>query len=204
MKRFVSFFIVMVVWLLPLRAQMGHFYPSERFSSGLVSRVCQDSYGYVWVGTEYGLNRFDGYRFMSYLHRQHEEGSLGNNDVSSMLCDREGRFWVGTAKGLDRYDYTTGRFVHYAFEGNVRPRVTCIAECRAGNLYVATAGYGLFRLDDGQLRRVADGLTTPDEIRFFNVFMCDSKGRFWKCGFSDVVTMRKPDGTTVRMVSPFS
>jgi len=202
MKRIVSLFIVMFVWLLPLRAQLGHFYPSERFSSGLVNRVCQDSYGYVWVGTEYGLNRFDGYRFMSYLHRQHEEGSLGNNDVSSMLCDREGRFWVGTAKGLDRYDYTTGQFVHYAFEGNVRPRVTCIAECAAGQLYVATAGYGLFRLDDGQLRLVADGLTTPDEIRFFNVFMCDSKGRFWKCGYSDVVTMREPDGTTARMTSP--
>ena len=203
MKRIVSFMMALWAVLLPLRAQMGHFYPSERFSSGLVNKVCQDRYGYIWVGTEYGLNRFDGYRFTSYLHRQHDPGSLGNNDVSSMLCDDEGRFWVGTAKGLDRYDYTTGQFRHYDFEGNVRPRVTCITQCPSGNqLFVATSGYGLFRLEGDQLKSVPDGFTSPDEIRFFHVFMCDSKGQFWKCGFSDVVTMRDANGKIVKMRSP--
>ena len=132
MKRIALFLIGMFAVLLQVRAQMGHFYFSERFTSGLVNKVCQDHYGYIWVGTEYGLNRFDGYRFTPYLHRQNDSTSLGNNDISSMFCDKEGRLWVGTAKGLDRYDYTTGHFVHYPFQGNASPRVTYITQLGSG------------------------------------------------------------------------
>lgn len=201
MKRIVSFIILLFAVLTQVQAQMGHFYFSERFTSGLVNKVCQDQYGYIWVGTEYGLNRFDGYRFTPFLHRQNDSGSLGNNDISSMFCDREGRLWIGTAKGLDRYDYTTGQFVHYPFEGNVSPRVSCITQCDKGQLFVATAGYGLFKLQDEQLVYIEDGYTTPGQERFYNQFMCDSRGRFWKSGFGDVVTMREPDGKTIEMKS---
>ena len=201
MKRIVSFTIILFAVLMQVHAQMGHFYFSERFTSGLVNKVCQDQYGYIWVGTEYGLNRFDGYRFTPFLHRQNDPASLGNNDISSMFCDKEGRLWVGTAKGLDRYDYTTGQFVHYPFEGNVSPRVSCITQCNKGQLFVATAGYGLFVLKDEQLVYVEDGYTTSSQNRFYNCFICDSKGRFWKSGFGDVVTMRDTDGRTVEMKS---
>ena len=201
MRRIVSFIIGLFAVLLQVQAQMGHFYFSERFTSGLVNKVCQDQYGYIWVGTEYGLNRFDGYRFTPFLHHQNAPGTLGNNDISSMYCDKEGRLWIGTAKGLDRYDYTTGQFVHYPFEGNVSPRVSCITQCDKGQLFVATAGYGLFRLQDEQLVYVEDGYTVPGQERFYNQFVCDSNGRFWKSGFGDVVTMREPDGKVIEMKS---
>ena len=201
MRRIVSFIIGLFAVLLQVQAQMGHFYFSERFTSGLVNKVCQDQYGYIWVGTEYGLNRFDGYRFTPFLHHQNAPGTLGNNDISSMYCDKEGRLWIGTAKGLDRYDYTTGQFVHYPFEGNVSPRVSCITQCDKGQLFVATAGYGLFRLQDEQLVYVEDGYTAPGQERFYNQFVCDGNGRFWKSGFGDVVTMREPDGKVIEMKS---
>ena len=202
MKRIALFLIGMFAVLLQVRAQMGHFYFSERFTSGLVNKVCQDHYGYIWVGTEYGLNRFDGYRFTPYLHRQNDSTSLGNNDISSMFCDKEGRLWVGTAKGLDRYDYTTGHFVHYPFQGNASPRVTYITQLGSGEMYVATAGYGLFKMKDEQLVYAEDNFTTPGENRFFNQFICDSQGRFWKSGYGDVVTMRETDGKIVEMKTP--
>ena len=201
MKRIVSYMIGLFAVLLPVQAQMGHFYFSERFTSGLVNKVCQDQYGYIWVGTEYGLNRFDGYRFTPFLHQQNNQGTLGNNDISSMFCDSEGRLWIGTAKGLDRYDYTTGQFIHYPFEGNVSPRVSCITQCDKGQLFVATAGYGLFKMENDQLVYVEDGFTTPDQNRFYNQFVCDSQGRFWKSGFGDVITMREPDGKVIEMKS---
>ena len=201
MKQIVSFILGLFAVLMPVQAQMGHFYFSERFTSGLVNKVCQDHYGYIWVGTEYGLNRFDGYKFTAFLHHQNESGTLGNNDVSSMFCDKEGRLWIGTAKGLDRYDYTTGQFVHYPFEGNVSPRVSCITQCASGDLFVATAGYGLFKLEDEQLVYVEDGFTSPAENRYFNQFICDSKGRFWKSGFADVITLRETNGSIIEMKS---
>ena len=202
MKRIAFFLIGVFAVLSQVQAQMGHFYFSERFTSGLVNKVCQDHYGYIWVGTEYGLNRFDGYRFTPYLHRQNDQTSLGNNDISSMFCDKDGRLWVGTAKGLDRYDYTTGHFVHYPFQGNVSPRVTYITQLESGEMYVATAGYGLFKMKEEQLVYAEDNFTTPGENRFFNQFICDGQGRFWKSGYGDVVTMRETDGKIVEMKSP--
>ena len=80
MKRIVSYMIGLFAVLLPVQAQMGHFYFSERFTSGLVNKVCQDQYGYIWVGTEYGLNRFDGYRFTPFLHQQNHPETLGNKE----------------------------------------------------------------------------------------------------------------------------
>ena len=91
--------------------------------------------------------------------------------------------------------------MHYPFEGNVSPRVSCITQCDKGQLFVATAGYGLFKLQDVQLVYVEDGYTTPGQERFYNQFMCDAKGRFWKSGFGDVVTMREPNGKVVEMKS---
>ena len=201
MRRNISFILGLFAVLLSVHAQMGHFYFSERFTSGLVNKVCQDQYGYIWVGTEYGLNRFDGYRFTPFLHHQNNSGALGNNDISSLFCDNDGRLWIGTAKGLDRYDYTTGQFIHYPFEGDVSPRVACITQCDKGQLYVATAGYGLFKMDNDKLVSVEDGFTTPGQNRFYNQLFCDSKGRFWKCGLDDVVTMRETDGKVIEMKS---
>ena len=44
------------------------FYTSEKLSSNQINNICQDKVGYIWVGTEFGLNKYDGYRFTKYLH----------------------------------------------------------------------------------------------------------------------------------------
>ena len=46
----------------------SHFYTSEKLSSNQITHICQDKDGYIWIGTEYGLNKYDGYRFTNYLH----------------------------------------------------------------------------------------------------------------------------------------
>ena len=95
--------------------QAGQFFPSERFSSGLINDVCQDQYGYIWIATENGLNKFDGYRFTTYLSHPNDSTTLGSNIVTSLYCDKQGQLWVGTRTGLSRYDYTTDRFIRYTF-----------------------------------------------------------------------------------------
>ena len=95
--------------------QAGQFMPSERFSSGLINDVCQDKYGYIWVATDYGLNKFDGYRFTQFIHHPDDSMTIQSNVVTSLLCDTDGHLWIGTSKGIDRYDYATGTFIHYPF-----------------------------------------------------------------------------------------
>ncbi len=204
MKRhFVFLFVSFALMCSAARAQLGHLFPSDQFSSGLINKLCQDKYGFIWIGTEYGLNKFDGYRFTTYLHHDDDSTSLVDNAVSSMFCDREGRLWVGTTKGLDCYDYATDKFVHYDFGNGHKPRVSSFDQWDDGTIVLGTAGYGLYRVKgEGQLERLEEGYTTPEEDNYFSRVYRDSRGRFWKSGYHGTLTMRTPAGNIATMTSP--
>ena len=171
-------------------AQTGHFFSSDLFSSSLISSICQDHQGSVWIGTDYGLNKFDGYHFASYLHSDDQPSSLAVNVVVSLLCDREGRLWVGTNRGLDRYDYVHDSFVHYPFPDNLNPRISTILQRKDGTILVGTAGYGAFELGkDNKLHL----FSLADAGMYFSRFYEDDNGRLWKSGFDDEIAMRLGD-----------
>ena len=70
----------------------------------------RDSRGFIWVGTENGLCRFDGYTFKIFNHKPADSTSISNNFVSSIVEDRKGMLWVGTMDGLNRMDPMTEKF----------------------------------------------------------------------------------------------
>ena len=92
----------------------------ERLSSNLITCICQDKTGYIWIGTEYGLNRYDGYRFTNYLHDANDPFSLVSNNITSLFIDIKGCLWIGTGTGLVRYSNDTERF-GLTFQVNLRP-----------------------------------------------------------------------------------
>ena len=155
-------------------AQDGIFFPSERFSNSVITTICQDRVGYIWVGTEYGLNRFDGYHFTTYLHEQDDSTSLLNNLVTHILCDNEGRLWRGTSKGLQLYDYATDSFHNYRFTDGNMPRVSEIRQLRDGRLIAGTSGYGLYL--------VTPGNTNLTELKEYK---CDERDTYFSCMYED-------------------
>lgn len=178
---------------IDIEAQTGWFIPSSKFSSGLINDVCQDGDGFIWVATDYGLNRFDGYRFTTFLHQRNDTTTLSSNIVGVLFCDKKGNMWIGTTKGLDRYNHTTGRFTHYPFADGAKPRVTEIGRLSDGRLYVGTSGYhGNYVLDgNSQLVHWDEGDTS---IHFVNNTLSDSKGRFWQCSSGDLFTIKGKNG----------
>ena len=184
-------------------AQTGHLFASDKLSSTNITSICQDQMGYIWIGTEFGLNRFDGYRFTSYLNNPQDSTSLGFNTVVSLLCDREGRLWVGTTQGLQRYDPATDRFVNYHFPDSLRPRASAILQLRDGKLLVGTSGYGVYEVNPSSplLKRRNDYQSDPGDV-FFNCIFEDGNGGFWKGGANRFGY--KPVGKEVQMSStPF-
>ena len=149
-QKFCFLFVACTMFLNVARAQMAYFIPSERFSSSLISSICQDSQGSLWVATDYGLNRFDGYAFQTYLHEENDSTTLQANVVVCLLCDADGRLWVGTNRGLDRYDHATESFRHYPFPDGLHPRVTSILCARDGRLLVANVCAVNFTIDDDE------------------------------------------------------
>ncbi len=152
MKRIIKTIIVCLCLFTAMEtmATEARFYTSAQLSSSSVRDVCQDRYGFIWIGTELGLNRFDGYHFVNYFHNRRDTTSITDNQVNSFLADRKGRLWIGFGKGAARYDYGTERFIRCKFPRDIEPRVNAIVENGQGDIFFGTAGYGLYMLPHGQ------------------------------------------------------
>ena len=69
------------------------------FPSNLVYKIYQDSKGFIWFGTMYGLYRYDGVNYISYRYNPFDSTSIGNDDVISIFEDSKGYLWFGTFLG---------------------------------------------------------------------------------------------------------
>ncbi len=66
--------------------------------------VLVDRSNFIWIGTQAGLNKFNGYNFDLYTNDKKNKNSLGFNDITALFEDKENRIWVGTSNGLNRID----------------------------------------------------------------------------------------------------
>ncbi|MBC7886354.1 MAG: histidine kinase [Ferruginibacter sp.] len=121
-----------------------HLNTEHGLPDGTVRSVTQDKYGYIWLGTQYGLCRYDGYRLTSFFHNKTDTGSLAGNFIWSGFTDRAGDVWTGNDRYLSKYRYDKNDFINYACPFNAA--VSKIAEDEAGKLWLATSG-GLMRFD---------------------------------------------------------
>lgn len=106
---------------LPAQRQEGTTFERITIEQGLsqntVLAVLQDSRGFIWLGTEDGLNRFDGYTFKVYRHDPDDPGSLSNNFIRAIYEDTPGTIWIGTqGGGINRFDPKTGSFTRYTYK----------------------------------------------------------------------------------------
>jgi ligand-binding sensor domain-containing protein len=132
-------------------SKFSYITTSDGLSQSWVISMTQDTLGFLWVGTEIGLNRFDGERFKIYTYDPGDSTSIRDNSIWSMLCDRKGRLWIGTTVGLERYDFEKDIFIHYKNRSRTqRARdVKGILEDRDGNIWVTTSE-GLGKVDPDQ------------------------------------------------------
>jgi len=163
-------------------------YPSDRLSSGLTTCLCQDSYGYIWIGTEHGLNKFDGYRFTTYYHSRTDPATLTDNEVAALFVDSHGQLWVGCARGLVRYDYDNDRFQRYHFPDHQTPRVNAITETKDGKLLIGTAGYGLYSVNAKGYTDYESAFNHKLTDPFYSRLHIDREGSLWSSNHQTTIT----------------
>jgi signal transduction histidine kinase/ligand-binding sensor domain-containing protein len=160
----------------------------DGLSQSSVYSILQDSRGFLWFGTEDGLNKYDGYSFTIYRHDPGDPSSLSRSLIWSICEDREGVLWIGTdGGGLNRFDRVSGQFTRYWADpdggGLSSDYVRTILEDRDGMLWIGTHGGGLNRLDrtkerfDHYHHRRGDPGTLSSEFVF--VIYEDREGTLW-------------------------
>jgi signal transduction histidine kinase/ligand-binding sensor domain-containing protein len=85
-----------------------------------VLMIRQDSKGYIWIGTEDGLRKFDGTRYILYRHSKIDTSSISDDYITSFAEDCNGRLWIGTPRLLNRFDPLTETFKKYSVGSTTR------------------------------------------------------------------------------------
>lgn len=120
----------------------------DGLSQTRVLQIVQDDQGFMWFGTQYGLNRYDGYTFKVFKHDSERENSLSGVYIHSLFKDRSGALWIGCDEFVDKFDPVTETFTHYRLDTQdpTGRSVVHISQDGAGILWLAT-NRGLYRLD---------------------------------------------------------
>lgn len=165
------------------------FSVDQGLSQSTVNAILQDHDGFLWFGTQDGLNKFDGYSFLVYRHDAEDSTSISDNYISCLLEDRRGTLWVGTyAGGLNCFDRERNVFAHYqrpttAAAGISGNNVTGIAEDSSGALWIGVWGGGVDRLDPGtgEWKHLGAGGSDGRSLSNGNVrsLLIDRKGTVW-------------------------
>lgn len=162
----------------------------DGLSQSQVKAIAQDHLGFMWFGTQNGLNRYDGYNISTFKHNAADAASLADNIITSLYQDHGMRLWVGTYNsGLDVFDHGSNQFRHYRHDPKSSNSlsantVTAVAGGRTENeLWIGTAGGGLNHLDvnTGQFthyrfnRKNADGISSD----YISSIFLDNHGDLW-------------------------
>lgn len=131
-----------------------------------ITSIAQDRTGFMWLGTQDGVARYDGQRFVVFRHVSEQPASLSSSFINEVLVAKDGTLWVGTQEGLNRLDRessTFERFVASDKPGSLSaPIILALEEGPDGRLWIGTAGGGVNVLDPatGKFRAysVEDGI----------------------------------------------
>src|SRR5574344_2466054 len=94
MRKYIINLIIFLIIPLYCSSQRSYWFTTDQVSSNRFQAICEDKYGFVWIGTENGLNRYEGYGFVSYFHNDKDSLSLLSNYVRTLYLDDEGLIWI--------------------------------------------------------------------------------------------------------------
>ena len=101
------------LWAQIPNLKIEHYSVDNGLSQGSANCIFQDKKGFIWIGTQDGLNKFDGYKFLVYQHNPLDTCTLSGNWVYGIDEDDNGIIWLATQNGLNSFNPATDKFKHY-------------------------------------------------------------------------------------------
>jgi signal transduction histidine kinase/ligand-binding sensor domain-containing protein/CheY-like chemotaxis protein len=160
----------------------------DGLSQNTIHSIYQDDKGFMWFGTQGGLNRYNGYDFKAYTHKPGDTNSLSNNFIYAICGDEDGYLWLGTGNGLDRFDPARETFKRFRHRQDVpsslsHNHVLALYRDSYGVLWIGTYGGGLNRLDPGsnlfRHYKYVDGDANSISHNDISAITKDALGNIW-------------------------
>ena len=167
-----------------------HISAEQGLSQASVNCILEDSKGYMWFGTQDGLNKYNGYEMVVYKHDPSDSNSLSGNYIECLYEDSKGIIWVGTrGGGLNSFNPFLNRFSHFDNDPKDSSSISshqikCIFEDKKGTYWVGTT-FGLNSFN-GKTNVFKKYIHETDDTLSINGFKVESiyrdkKERLWVC-----------------------
>ena len=165
----------------------------QGLSQSIVKCILQDEEGFIYFGTEDGLNRYDGYTFTVMRNNPQDTNSLSYNDINAMCLDKEGNIWIGTFNsGLNKYNPFTKKIIRFTHDHNFtntisHNNITAICADSSGIIWVGTDN-GLNKLipkdsnkDEYFIERISHQPGNPKSLSHNTIYslMLDLSSNLW-------------------------
>jgi len=158
--------------------------PLLRMSDYSIMALMQDSSGYIWAGTQNGLNRYDGIRFKSFKTSLTDSLAIQDGFIFDMLEGSDGDVWLGTMdEGLIQFDANQEQFITHSFSGETDSQgVRTMCYDSEGKMWIGSGDGGLYRFDKNtsSSEDFSNIIAKQDSITIFSVFEASSfPGIIW-------------------------
>lgn len=174
--------IALIIALIsnPSFSQFNYYSLDEGLSQSHVRNILYDRNGFLWVGTQDGLNRFDGYQFTHFRREVENSNSLPGNYISSLAEDKNGNILIGTINGAALYNPFTNRITRIPNKTFQIGSVSSFIQSKEGSFWIGSYYSGVYKITDNKIEHFTKG-THPTSISDnYTTALCqDSLGNIW-------------------------
>ncbi|MGI0119063.1 hybrid sensor histidine kinase/response regulator transcription factor [Zooshikella sp. RANM57] len=151
----------------------------QGLSQQTVNAIAQDKLGFIWIATDDGLNRFDGYDIKIYRTQKGNNKTLNSNAINMLHVDEYGKLWIATDDGISLYDRTDDSFDTYFYsEPSENNRIFSLSKGKGNNLWVVTKSSKIYRFDLKKKTFHTVNVDLPSDLRV-NTIIGGSDEELW-------------------------
>ncbi|MDR0575393.1 MAG: response regulator [Tannerella sp.] len=167
-----------------IHSQSPKFYSTDNgLSNSLVNKIVQDRNGFIWIATEWGLNKYDSNNFTVYNNIEGDSTSLTHNYIRTIFEDKNKQIYIGTLNGLMKYNLISDSFEEIAMFGlaknQVYPHITNFSEMSNGDILISTSGQGIYILKKDEKTAHYHELSNKISSSFINLIYQDRNENLW-------------------------
>lgn len=211
--RFINFFLINFLFLIlsiHVKSQsneftINHFTTKDGLSQSFVLSILQDSKGFMWLGTQGGLNRYDGYQFISYKSNPTDTTTISGNVIRGLVEDKYGNIWIATNHyGVNVFNRKTEkftRFLHNPYDARSisNNNITCLVKDSLGSIWVGTQK-GLNKFDHKTkqfIRYTSSDLVYHISNDSISALCVDTSGKVWASATGNTINCINPENNKI-------